>query len=61
MLKEHGVFAFMSSSRPIDETIRRGFVDAAAQSPEMASKTFGRKGTRYPRPADKTLNFAAVA
>jgi hypothetical protein len=60
MLREHGAFREISSDRPADETIHRGFVDAARQSPDIGL-SIGRQGHAFPRPADTTLNFAAVA
>jgi hypothetical protein len=45
MPKEHGFLPAISSDRPIDETIHRGFVDAETQNPDRPVKTFGHKGT----------------
>jgi len=39
MRKEHDVLPPISSDRPIDETIHRGFVDAAAQNSDMPINT----------------------
>jgi hypothetical protein len=55
MRREHDILRQISSNRPIDETIHRGFVDAVRQSPDMAGKTTV-AGHAYPLSADKTLN-----
>ena len=53
MRRDHGINRDISSNRPIDETIHRGFVDVGRQNPDMALSTWS-QGTRYPNPADKT-------
>jgi len=60
MRRQHDIFGPISSDRPTDETIRRGFIDATRQRPDMAANTTV-AGHAFPTSADKTLNFAAVA
>jgi hypothetical protein len=60
MRREHGILTPISSACPADETIRRGFVDAACRRHDMTvNQTVA--GLCSLRSADKTLNFAAVA